>query len=150
MPDVPPRVCVCALQQSCRRNRKLQCKMRQRSSRSERRKMALPSVARRIKAFLANSDRNLIQNGQRSLRQQAEVIRAEPQLKNCIPAKAGQFLYRFRALQQSCRRNRKPQCKMRQRSLRSERRKMALPSVARRSKLRAEPQASLSGSLSPL
>ena len=36
-------------------------------------------VARRIKAFLANSDRNLIQNGQRSLRQQAEVIRAESQ-----------------------------------------------------------------------
>ena len=56
-------------------------------------------VARRIKAFLANSDRNLIQNGQRSLRQQAEVIRAEPQLKNCIPAEAGQFLYGFCAPQ---------------------------------------------------
>ena len=33
----------------CGQNRKSQCKMRQRSSRSERRKMALPSVARRIK-----------------------------------------------------------------------------------------------------
>ena len=40
----------------------------------------MPPVARRIKAFLANSDRNLIQNGQRSLRQQAEVMRAEPQV----------------------------------------------------------------------
>ena len=34
---------------NCGQNRKSQCKMRQRSSRSERRKMALPSVARRIK-----------------------------------------------------------------------------------------------------
>ena len=63
---------------NCGQNRKPQCKMRQRSLRSKRRKAALPPVARRIKAFLANSDRNLIQNGQRSLRQQTEVIRAEP------------------------------------------------------------------------